>query len=954
MEAETDVSNNLVYAAIEIVGEPEEPVAAPVTLPAQQKRARKIATEEPPARAPRNILAREIRENLAKFSHCILLTRVGSFYESYFEQAAEVAQLLGIKLTSRSWEGTRVLMCGFPLPHLDKYLKVLVQQNRRFVALCEEFRVPSATGNVLDKAFERRVTRVLTPGTLIDESFLNHYQNNYLLAVSDAAAGKKLGLAWMDVSTGEFFAQDSTMETLRDDVARIGPQEVVIDRTIQATPSHPLPQLLTEEGCFVSYIAPGDAALPVASGDTMDDLTATQRPKPVFSAPETAAIALLTTYLHANLMEHMPRALVPAAAGGARMQIDAHTIKALEIRESMREGGVTGSLLSVVKRTTTSSGTRLLARWLCSPSTSIAEINARQGLVALFLRLEPLRRDVLEMLRRVEDASRIVQRFLLGRGDADDLAAIRDTIALWARIKARIELERALDTQAHPADNWADIDMLLGKMKDLGDLVRRIDLAVYDRTGARTIGSAVDDAEEGEDDEVEAGAEEDVTASPALLTGTFKHTIKPGYSPELAGLHEQLQDLHAAREALQARLQRRYEAPSLTLRFNPGWGFHVHIAKAKRDLVKIDTSSLFVPIAQSGSTKAFFNKEWFQTGNAIAATVIAIQTAEREAFESLRNEVNAEATPLRRNARIMDEIDVTLSFATLAREMNLVRPVVTDSKIFHIVNGRHPTVELGLLASGRQFTPNSVHLSPESRLHVITGPNMAGKSTLLRQTALIAVLAQVGAYVPADSAEVGVVDKVFSRVGAKDDLFRDRSTFMVEMLETAEILKKATDRSLVIMDEVGRGTTVRDGLAIAFAALQHLYSVNGCRALFATHFHEVADMLGYVEPGSPADTVASPQDNVFKHVGFFCTDVDEMEDGHFAYSHRLRPGVNRDSHGLKVAALARMPKNALGVARGALDWLRTHRGQWAGNSAELQQLGRRLSRTEKSSPDGSR
>ena len=262
-------------------------------------------------------------------------------------------------------------------------------------------------------------------------------------------------------------------------------------------------------------------------------------------------------------------------------------------------------------------------------------------------------------------------------------------------------------------------------------------------------------------------------------------------------------------------------------------------------------------------------QKWSRLGARIMEASQSLMQAERQAFESLRQAVVNEEAALRRNARIVDELDVTLSFANLAHEMNWIQPTVTDDLSFHVVNGRHPTVELGLLTAGRMFTPNTVTFSPESRLHVITGPNMAGKSTLLRQTALITVLAQVGSFVPAESATIGIVDKLYSRVGAKDDLFRDRSTFMVEMLETAEILRRATPNSLVIMDEVGRGTTMKDGLAIAFATVHHLYAHNRCRALFATHFHELTDMLGY-----------SPEhrgEGFFENIGFFCTDVDELQ-----------------------------------------------------------------------------
>jgi DNA mismatch repair ATPase MutS len=303
---------------------------------------------------------------------------------------------------------------------------------------------------------------------------------------------------------------------------------------------------------------------------------------------------------------------------------------------------------------------------------------------------------------------------------------------------------------------------------------------------------------------------------------------------------------------------------------------HVHIARSKRDAAPLKESPLFAKISESGTTCSFFYQEWSVLGGRIVDVSNSILSAEREAFEQLRSELNTHSGPIRRNARIVDELDVTLGFADLAEEMRWVQPELTEETTYHVENGRHPTVELGLLTVGRVFTANTVSFSPTSSLHIITGPNMAGKSTLLRQTALIALLAQVGSFVPADSARLGIADQLFARVGAKDDLFRDRSTFMVEMLETAEILRRATPKSLVIMDEVGRGTTVQDGIAIAFSTIVHLLHTNQCRTLFATHFHELADMLGFTEDSKASDTT-------FAGVDFFCTDVQEAEVSPYIY-----------------------------------------------------------------------
>ncbi|KAF8222260.1 hypothetical protein L208DRAFT_608417 [Tricholoma matsutake] len=873
---------------------------------------------------PQNSLAKEILENLSKFSHCLLLTRVGQFYESYFDQATEIARLLNIKLTTRKWDGRRVPMCGFPLVHVDKYLKVLVQQNKRFVAMCEEFPRFSDKGV---KEFDRRVVRVITPGTLIDEPFLNPFENNYLLAINcandnvDSLGDCSVGLAWIDVSTGEFFSRPSTYDNLRDELARIGPREVVLDKQLEATKSHPVLQTLMEEDNFVSFVALSEDlhAKGVSSSEVKNRISDTaQPPVPVEEArislaisltpQETTAINILTTYLHANLLEHMPILSSPNQEGTTdRMQIDSHTIKALEVREGIREGGTKGSLLSVIKRTITSGGTRLLARWLCSPSTSIAEINARQSVVAFFSTRPHFGADIAGALAGVEDIGRIVQRFTMGRGDPSDLLAVNRTIRTWSTVIKRFKEERTMEaaerTSLHEAC-WTSVDALMSRMIDLQDLSKRITMALDDEYPS----SSSEDLQV-VDDKLESVPS--INADNALWRyGPGKWMIKPEFSPTLSMLHVTLRELFQNREQLEKDLQLRYDAPSLTLRASPAYGMHVHIGKAKRDQHKLNAASEFVTIAESASTQCYFFKEWSQLGSQIAETTMALTAGEKEAFEILRDEVNSRAAILRRNAHILDELDVALSFANLATEMNFVRPLLTEDIIYKVENGRHPTVELGLLAAGRVFTPNSVQLSSGSMLHVITGPNMAGKSTFLRQTALIAILAQVGSFVPADFATIGIVDRLFSRVGAKDDLFHDRSTFMVEMLETADILRRATRQSLVIMDEVGRGTTVKDGLAIAFATLHHLVSTNRCRTLFATHFHELSDMIGY--PGNRSGQ------GTFSTVDFFCSSVDETNDGHFAYSYRIRPGINRDSHGLKVAQLAGMPVAAMEVAKDTL------------------------------------
>ncbi|KXN89833.1 hypothetical protein AN958_04837 [Leucoagaricus sp. SymC.cos] len=844
--------------------------------------------------------------------------------ESYFDQAEEIAHLLNIKLTSRKWGGSRVAMCGFPLIHLDKYLKVLVQQHRRFVAMCEEFPRKEDFGA---KEFERRVSRIITPGTLIDEPFLNAYENNFLLAISAPSPSETnekdttIGLAWIDVSTGEFYSKGAPMDSVQDELARINPREVVLPDAFIGTKDHPLMHALMEENCFISYTTKS-SVVPTSPSPDSPPLLQSSRRIPL-TATEQAAVDLLTTYLNSHLLENMPPLTEPVQDNTGRMQIDAHTIKALEIRETNYEGGTRGTLFSVIKRTVTNGGTRLLSRWLCSPSTSLPEITARQSLVEFFVERPHLVADMTQLLSQIDDTSRLTQKFLVGRGDAGDLAAISRTIRTWSKIPALLVSEKMLEEtekEDFDAREWTSLEALVSRMHALVELSETIDRALSSDAGDVEGLSAENDHDL-----------EDPNESNQLLNWKItsnRWCIQPDFSKILIALHAKFQDLLRDKDTLENRLRKECDAPSLTLRASPGQGMHVHLSR-KRDQTKLINDLNFIATYESGSTKCFFHKvcssfnhfpisqEWSHLGNQIIDMINQLTQAEKDAFDKLRNMINEHAFSLRRNSEVIDELDVALSFAKVAEELKFVKPQMTDDNVYEVVNGRHPSVEIGLLTSGRVFTPNSVQLNSEVRVHVITGPNMAGKSTFLRQTALISILAQIGSFVPADAATIGVVDKLFSRIGAKDDLFRDRSTFMVEMLETADILKRATDKSLVIMDEVGRGTTVNDGLAIAFATVHHLTAVNRCRTLFATHFHELAQMLGHSSNASGSGT--------YQNIRFYCTDVDETDDGYFAYSYRMRPGVNWDSHGLKVAQLAGLPDAAIDIATETLARLKRDR-----------------------------
>ena len=467
-------------------------------------------------------------------------------------------------------------MCGFPLLHLERHLKVLVQTHHRRVALCEEFKRPDGT-------FERRVTRIVTPGTLIDEAFLNPYENNYVLAISNPEKEDfPVGLAWMDVSTGEFLSQSCSLSALQDELARIAPKEIVLNISLENQPNHPIRLATSEETtAFTSFISSSISSTVAPSPDeapSTDDLTSAP-PTFNFTPAETSAISLLTSYLDSNLLEHMPVLSKPLRLGKeSRMQLDSHTIKSLEIRESIREGGVTGSLLSVINRTVTSSGTRLLTRWLSAPSISLREINARQDVVGFFHARPHLRADVILILRKIEDTARIVQKFLSGRGAPDDLADLRDAIDLWEELRKRMVLERDMEIieRGRLGPDWGNVDALLNKMKPMQTLCERITMAV--------------DRQATEEKTNESLEEDPFIASAAPLaqeqlfpTNMYKWYIKPGYalsplcfralstpfrfSPQLSNLHAHLGLL----EAKKSRMESDYQSLFSELHYHPSY-----------------------------------------------------------------------------------------------------------------------------------------------------------------------------------------------------------------------------------------------------------------------------------------------------------------------------------------------------------------------------------------------
>ncbi len=537
---------------------------------------------------------------------------------------------------------------------------------------------------------------------------------------------------------------------------------------------------------------------------------------------------------------------------------------------------------------------------------------------------KPLRERVTILLRRSHDSHRLLQKFAFGRGDPDDLLALASTIHATRDIVATLQQS-------------SDDDCIR-------QMITRIDLVGPEALAIR-IREAIDEEgiiqqhrlEDGEAGEMQALAEAVVASegsrddssilpkksSKKKPTSIREHysddsepwIMKPAASPTLKRLHKDILSLSAEKVALGQDLCARLGATTLTLQFRPGLG---HICHIKGKDTRLDLSEVR-NVSSSKSTRSFHHPEWTNLGQRIDQCKTHIRAEEQRVFHSLREQTILNIIKLRRNASVLDELDIACSFAILASEKGWTRPLLNETTAHKIVGGRHPTVEGGLEEEGRSFITNDCFVGSTQRIWLITGPNMAGKSTFLRQNALITILAQVGSYVPAEYADLGIVDQMFSRVGSADNLYRDQSTFMVEMLETAGILRNATKRSFVIMDEIGRGTTPSDGTAVAFACLWHLFSVNKCRTLFATHFHGLVERVEG-EGTDGLEGVGLGNERMRDAVGFYCTDVleDEVGEG-FRYLHRLRSGVNRRSHALKVARLAGLPEGAIEVARRVLD-----------------------------------
>jgi len=789
---------------------------------------------------------------------CLLFYRMGDFYEMFFADAELAARALDITLTKRGkYQDQDIPMAGVPVHAAEAYLSRLIRQGIR-VAVAEQMEDPAEAKKRGGKSMVRRdVVRILTPGTLTEDTLLDARRHNWLAAITEV--GGQMALAALDLSTGQVQAAAIRQGGLAAALQRLEPSEILV------------PERLLQFDHLFELFADWKAQLTPLPTVRFDADNAKKRLEQVygvgtldgfgaFSRAEVSATGTLIDYVDLTQRGKMPRLSPPVRLGeSGLLEIDAATARSLELTRTL-SGERKGSLLACIDRTVTGGGARLLHGWLVAPLTDITAIRRRQDMVAFFVDRSNVRQGVRDRLKAAPDLERPLSRLSLGRGGPRDLAAIRDGLAAAADLRLTLT---APDLQPLPDDLSATLDALRPET-GLIDRLRR------------------------------ALAEE----LPLMARdGGF---IAKDYAPDLDHQLSLRDDARRHIATLQARYVSETNISTLKIKHNNIIGYYIEVTAQHADKL----GEPFIHRQTLAGAARFTTVELAELESEVSKARDRALAMEVKLFEDLVGEVMARAEVVAGAARALASLDVVASLADLAIDCNYARPLVSDDRAFEIVGGRHPVVEAMLPEGPNAFVANGCDLS-DGQLWLLTGPNMAGKSTYLRQNALIVLLAQMGSYVPAASARIGVVDRLFSRVGAADDLARGRSTFMVEMVETAAILNNATDRSLVILDEIGRGTATFDGLSIAWAAVEHLVGVNRCRSLFATHYHELTALQG-------------------RHETIACHSMRVKEwQGNVVFLHEVAHGAADRSYGIHVARLAGLPGAAIARAEEVLALLET-------------------------------
>jgi DNA mismatch repair protein MutS len=802
-------------------------------------------------------MMQQYRELKARDPDALLLFRMGDFYEMFGEDAERASSLLGLTLTSRDKGADSVPMAGFPHPALDTYLAKIVQAGLR-AAVCEQVEDPREAKGLL----RRDVVRIVTPGTLTDDDLLDPRTANYLASIVEV--GGKLGLAWVELSTGRFSLTSLLRTELIDEIARLSPAETLIS---ELASDAPWARVLRGQGTTTITVRPSWDFQPEQASKTLHEhfRTTTLAGFGVDDrSPEVQAAGALMAYLRETqktAVGHITR-LTPFRRADT-LALDEMTRRSLELVRTLREGKRDGSLLSVIDCSATPMGARQLAEWLTAPLTSAELITERSDAVEELFVQSTLRGDIRSLLSQSYDLERLAARVGTGRATPRDLVALAKTLGILPKLKARLTARAS---------------------KRLNQLEGALELCPEIRA------------------EIEAALADDPPL--ALKEGGL---IREGYH---AGLDELRADARGGKSWIarfQAEQVRRTGIQSLKVGYNKVFGYYIEITHAQAQSRGASIPADYIRKQTVKNAERYITPELKEHEERVLRAEDRACELEYELFTTLRDRVSAEAPRLIQAGSVLAQLDVLAALAELAARHGYCRPEIVQDPVFECEAGRHPVLD-ALLAPG-QFVPNNVQLGGNSgSILLITGPNMAGKSTYIRQVALITILAHLGSFVPARRAKIGIVDRLFARVGATDDLSRSQSTFMVEMTETANILNNASPRSLVILDEIGRGTSTFDGISLAWAITEHIHDAIGCRTLFATHYHELVELEKTKLRLHNANVAV------------------READGEIVFLYQIVPGGADQSYGIHVARLAGVPAPVLERAREILKFLEKQHG----------------------------
>lgn len=819
----------------------------------------------------------QYHEIKSQYPDCLLFYRMGDFYELFFEDALVASKALDIALTKRGKNGEEdIPMCGVPFHAYENYLARLVRQGFR-VAICEQMEDPADAKKRGYKAVVRRdVVRVVTPGTLTEDTLLEGEQHNFLCLLTDSKgsrekSSKPYSLASIDISTGQFYIDSLAATQIEAVLSRYQPSELVV------------PERLTKVPVLFEIMAQWRKNLTPLPDSRFDPNNGAQRLREVFGVSTTegfgdfspsdhGAGGALVDYIQLTQKGGLPRLDSPKKIRqSATLEMDRATRKNLELNLTLN-GEREGSLFHILNRTVTGPGARLLNLRMNAPLTDLTLIRKRQTQVAFFYDKSEVTSKIQSMLKSCPDMERALSRLSLGRGGPRDMVAIKEALIVAQKLTHLL-----INTPEIPEE----LQSLTKKMGYHDTLINRLEKALVE--------------------------------TPPLLVrdGGF---IAWGYLPDLDHHLDLKSDAQGHIKKLQERYSQETGVSSLKIKHNNVLGYYVEVTALHAKKL----GETFIHRQTMANAQRFTTGELADLESKIQLAAEKALSLELKIYEDLRQEILQRATDLIRAARAIAEIDVAAALGALAREKNYCRPHIDESLNFRIQKGRHPIVEGALSHSTDHFEPNDCDLGSVQRLWLMTGPNMAGKSTFLRQNALMVIMAQMGAFIPADEAHIGLVDRLFSRVGAADDLAKGQSTFMVEMVETATILNQATEKSLVILDEVGRGTATYDGVAIAWAAIEHLHSTNKCRSLFATHYHELTAL------GSKLEALV-------------CRTMQIKEwDDKVVFLHKVIEGTADRSYGVHVAKLAGLPRSVISRAEKIQAYLESqHQAPQAAQSLPL-------------------